>query len=304
MILTRTPCRISFVGGGTDLPAFFKEHGPGMVISATIDYHIYTTIHKSFEGLWQVHYRNVEATEDSNQIINDRVRATIQYLKIKTPLEIHCISEIPSGLGLGGSSAFLVNLLTALTGKPTMEIAKIATDIEVNLLKEPIGFQDQYATAIGGLNLLMFHDNRVQVIPQHINSSLTKWLLLFYTNIQRSASQILKPISTTPPVSILQDIRNLVPPATLAISQEDYMELGNIIHKYWLIKRQLSPQISNQTIDDIYKSARRKGMIGGKLCGAGGGGTEESYVGQGAAAHFWLLPHQTAINNYANTLQK
>ena len=267
MIMTKTPLRISFVGGGTDLPCFYSKHG-GAVISTTIDKFVTVKIKRS---------------EDDRIICSDNIKkppyAIIRQVKmlmgIGRPVEICIDSDIAPGSGLGGSSALTVGLLSALhvfknVGAKPEDFARMACEIEIERLGKPIGKQDQYAAAYGGLRKYTFRrDGGVAINTYKAEKELTSHLMLFRTNIPRGADgAIFENLDTAK----LERIKELVPLFVRALSYRDYKTIGNLLHKNWLLKRGLNGAISNDPLDGIYALALDAGAIGGKLLGAGGGG--------------------------------
>src|SRR3990167_7564061 len=263
MIITRTPYRISFVGGGTDYHTWYQKHGAA-VLSVTINH--YCRLHcrflpPFFEHKSRIVYSKVEEVKKHADIQHPAVRAILQYLKINNGIEIHHQGDLPARSGLGSSSAFSVGLLNAMYGLMGMisnkrELACEAIHIERDILKENVGVQDQIATAYGGLNKIIVHANgNFEVLPLVLPMSrlhtLHEHLLLFFTGISRTASDVA---------------------AQLLCTNKDITLFGELLHETWLLKRQISHKISSTFIDDIYAKARHAGAIGGKLLGAGGGG--------------------------------
>ncbi|MBL8026601.1 MAG: GHMP kinase [Fibrobacteres bacterium] len=284
MIISRTPFRISFTGGSTDLKSFY-ENEFGAVVSTTINKYIYITVNKRFDHTIRASYSKTEIVESADEIAHPIIREALKLTGIKNGLEITSIADIPAGTGLGSSSSFTVGLLHALyaySGKyvSAKDLAIQACNIEINILKEPIGKQDQYAAAFGGLNLIRFNvDDSVFVDPvvmsRDRHRELSQNFLLFFTGIQRSASNILKKtenrqIENKPFKSQMRDM-------SLELSEklrsgESLNIIGDFLHRGWELKRQLSNEISNEFIDSCYAKALEAGAMGGKILGAGGGG--------------------------------
>lgn len=287
MIITRTPFRISFVGGGSDLEAFYSRR-KGAVLSTSINQYMYISSHKFFEReKIRVKYSSTETVNKVADLEHPILRTVLQNFGIEGGLEISSIADVPSGTGMGSSSSFTVGLLHnlyAATGKfvSKEQLAVEACRVEIEYLKEPIGKQDQYAAAIGGLNIIEFHTNgSVTVDPLHLPKetydTLQDNLLLFYTGSQRSASAILaEQKNNTGAVKSAFD--NLCEMVDLVYELRDVLyqnrldSFGELLHRNWLLKKSLTGSISNGFIDEAYDRALRAGALGGKLLGAGGGG--------------------------------
>jgi D-glycero-alpha-D-manno-heptose-7-phosphate kinase len=295
MIISRTPLRISFLGGGTDYPEYFMQEG-GYTLSATIDQYCYITVQQLrdfFEHKIRVSYSKLELTKGVDEIDHPSVRECLRYLGIERGVEIHCMTDLPARTGLGSSSAFTVGLLNALyawKGKSatSQQLAEDAVHVERNVIKERVGLQDQYAAAFGGFLYISYarqgavnitsipiHSDRIKVLEQR--------LLLFYTGIQRTASDILKDqLERTKNGDLLAPLKRLgglVPRAVDVISNgQDLSELGTLLHEGWMIKRCLSASVTTDAIDCWYDRARLAGAAGGKLLGAGSGGFLLLYV--------------------------
>ena len=285
MVISRTPLRITFTGGGTDLPAYYREYGPGVVISAAIDKFITIIVNDKFDKRIRVSYSKTEIVEDPSQLNHELVREALKLVGIDGGIEIVSISDIPSeGTGLGSSSAFTVGLLNALHvwkgERPSpKQLAEEAIDIELNRVQSPVGKQDQYLAAFGGMQYMSFEkDERVVTTPllTNINDAkqLRSYLMLFYTGRSRQANPILKSQSTgvgsrieayRKMIGITEELREVV----LA---KRWDEIGLLMHKNWELKKTLSNGISDPQIDEWYRKAMSAGATGGKLIGAGGGG--------------------------------
>lgn len=287
MIITQTPLRMSFAGGGSDLPSFYRQFG-GAVVSTAIDRYVYINVNKKFDDWIRLSYSRTEEVQSADQIEHPIVRAALKKLNIAGGLEITSIADIPSrGTGLGSSSAFTVGLLFALhafqsTYISPAELAAESCAVEIDLCGEPIGKQDQYAAAFGGLNFIRFEpDESVIVEPilcsAEVLTHLESSLLTFYTGQTRHASSILiehsqraqsnqltqKPLKRM--VRLAYELRS-------ELNQGHVESLGEILDEGWQLKREVHPNVSNSQIDDWYRAAKRAGAIGGKLLGAGGGG--------------------------------
>lgn len=284
MIIIKAPLRISFVGGGSDLAAFYKK-SPGKVISATIDKYVYVAINPAplLKGI-TARYAITETVTSPKNLKNDRIRETLLDLAIEDNMEIGIFSQLPVGTGLGGSSAFTAALIKGLTtflGKRVdkEELAKAACKIEIDLIKEPIGKQDQYATAFGGFNVFQFNsDESVDVEPILLDYKtridLEKHMLLFFTGITRQASSVLSEQKSNIPAKFetLKSMTDLVDIFKQKLLKGDFEALGKLLHENWLKKKKLASKISNQAIDKLYEVGIKNGAWGGKVLGAGGGG--------------------------------
>lgn len=287
MVISRTPLRISFSGGGTDLPSLYKKH-TGYVVSVSINKYIFITVNKKFDNKIRVSYSKTEIVDSSDEIRHELVRCCLQKVGIKRGIEITSIADIPSeGTGLGSSSSYIVGLLNALyayKGKfvTAERLAKEACEIEINILKKPIGKQDQYIAAYGGFKFFQFFkDGRVSVNPiicsLQVKNYIQHNLIMFYTGKTRKADSILtKQTEAVRTNKHVQD--NLRKMADLAQKMKSDIEehkakaFGRLIHENWLLKKELADGISNKTIDEWYNLAIEKGANGGKILGAGGGG--------------------------------
>lgn len=286
MIITRTPFRISFVGGGSDLPSFYRRH-EGCVLSTSINKYMYVSIHPTFNrNETVIKYSNTETVNDIRQIKHPIARQLLLDHKIDG-VEIVSTADIPSGTGLSTSSAYTVGLIHALhafKGKYCSQerIAREACELEIEKLGEPIGKQDQYGTAVGGLKLIRFkRDDSVEIEPLVVRRStieqLDKNLLLFYTGLTHSAGEILKEQNANV-VSEDAKFKNLVKMTELTYDLRDALmagkldDFGHILNENWLLKRQLASSISNSVVEKYYQIAMDNGALGGKLLGAGGGG--------------------------------
>ncbi len=286
MIVTQTPFRISFAGGGTDLKEFYEKE-QGTVLSTTIKKYMYIAVNRQFEDNILLKYARTELIKDAQEIQHPLIRQCFLKTKNKMPLEMASFADIPSsGTGLGSSSAFTVGLLKALytalnENKENHTLAKEACEIEIDELKEPIGKQDQYACALGGLNVIRFNpDGSVAVepikIPDETKKALEDNLVLFYTGITRQSRTILteqkKETLKQEKWLKLCKMRDLVFELRDALTGGDLSSFGEILNKGWLLKKEIASGISNDIIDAYYKKALESGATGGKLLGAGGGG--------------------------------
>lgn len=287
MIISRTPLRMSFVGGGSDMPVYYRENG-GAVLSTAIDKYIFVTVNRKFDDGVRVAYSQTEEVASASEVRHALVRAAMGLLDLRGGVEITTVADIPSrGTGLGSSSSFTVALLHALhtfQGRfvSTARLAEEACRIEIDICGEPIGKQDQYAGAIGGLNLIEFlPDESVKVTPvicqPETVTKLQSNLLLLYTGITRRASSLLSTQSDEVGSDSAKQktLRRMV---DLCYSLRDELQannldaFGEILHENWELKKSLTSRISTVEIDDWYDTARRHGATGGKILGAGAGG--------------------------------
>ena len=287
MIISRTPLRMSFVGGGSDLPHFYRRHG-GAVVSTAIDKFIYVSVNRKFDNGIRVAYSKTEEVASVDQIEHPVVRAAMKQLHPNGGIEITTIADIPSrGTGLGSSSSFTVGLLHALNAFKGQYVSseRLGNDschIEIDICGEPIGKQDQYAAAFGGLNLIEFKlDDSVIVSPIICDRATIRELesniLVFYTGITRSASTLLKRQSEEIAGNEKKQ-RALIRMAELAYVLRDELHknnvaaFGDILHENWMLKKSITAGVSTDDIDAWYKAARSFGAAGGKILGAGAGG--------------------------------
>lgn len=285
MIITRTPFRISFVGGGSDLEAFYSK-STGAVLSTTINQYMYISSHKFFDrDKIRVKYSQTETVNHPSELQHPILRTILSKFQL-SGIEVSSIADVPSGTGMGSSSSFTVgvlhNIYTVLGLEVSKEqLAKEACEIEIDILKEPIGKQDQYAAAYGGLNIFRFYsDGTVKTEPLNIDSEtlkvLNQNLIMFYIGNQRKASDILaeqkKNTSSDDKFRALQQMVTLVDELKNFLEKGAIDEMGRILHENWILKQKLASSISNPKISEIYQTAINNGAIGGKLLGAGGGG--------------------------------
>lgn len=284
MIITKTPLRISFTGGGTDLSAYYKTCY-GAVMSAGINKYVYITINKRFDDTIRISYSKTEIVDDLKEIQHDIAKACMQMTGVEKGVEITSISDIPAGTGLGSSSSFTVGLLNALytyCGErlSAHELAEKACQIEIDILKHPIGKQDQYAAAYGGVNYFSFERdgkvNREKIeITDNEKQLMDRKLMMFYTGIRRSADCILEKQSaeTSKKLDILNYMRNQADEMKKLLIEEGFNDkFAVMLDKAWQKKKTVTDGISNLEIDEYYKAAINAGALGGKLLGAGGGG--------------------------------
>ena len=287
MIISRTPFRLSFFGGGTDYPAWFKEHG-GAVLGTAIDKYCYLTcryLPPFFKHRTRVVHSKIENCEKLDEITHPAAREILRYLNIDKGIEIHHDGDLPARSGMGSSSAFTVGLFNALyalqgvmPGKHRLAVEAI--NMEQEILKETVGCQDQVMTAYGGFNHVVFQPNgQFSVQPVTLSArrldELSSHLMLFYSGIERTASHIAQ--SYVPDIKDkkrqLRIMADLVNEAITILNRDgSLLPFGELMHEAWIAKRSLSTKVSNPTVDEMYEAARSAGAIGGKLTGAGGGG--------------------------------
>lgn len=293
MIISKTPFRISFVGGGTDLKAFYAET-PGAVVSTSIDKYMFITVSRLssyFDYKIRVSYSKTELVAGVDEIRHPIVREALRLVGLDGGIEIHSMADIPSQTGLGSSSSFTVGLLNALHAfkneyASADQLAEEACRIEIGTLKEPIGKQDQYIAAYGGLRHISFNpDETVYVEPvictPETRAALFSHLMMFFTGWTRAASKILKiqKRETGRKLDILKQMRDMAPRVSAILtSGRNLHEFGALLHRNWMLKRELAGGITNPAIDACYEKARAAGALGGKLLGAGGGGFLLFYV--------------------------
>lgn len=289
--MSRTPLRITFVGGGTDIPAYYRNYRPGAVVSASINKYIYVAVNKKFDTKIRVSYSVTEIVDRVEEIKHPSIREALKLLDIDGGIEIVSISDIPSrGTGLGSSSTFLVGLLNALHAwkgehASPLQLAEEAVKIEREILGEPGGKQDQYMAAYGGIQLMEFHpDERVTMKPvimgEGARSKLQENLLLMYTNRERSSTSIHKVQAghVSEKVENYNAMRQLAYDMLDAMGNGDVGSVGRLLHQNWENKRLLANGITDPKIDEWYTSALKYGATGGKMIGAGGGGFLLLYV--------------------------
>lgn len=284
MIITQTPYRVSFAGGGTDLPAFY-EHEYGAVLSMGVAHHMYVTVSPRFEKTTRMAYTRVEIADGIDQLDHTIAREALRMTELGEFLEMTTVGDVPAGTGMGSSSSLAVGMLNALyafKGQVTSPgmLAQQACDIEIDILGKPIGRQDQYAAAYGGVNYIRFNpDHSVDVEPVPCDpaflAELEKHIILLYTDQQRDADKILKKQSdgSADKMTVLRAMRDLAGELRTSMSGGGSLEeFGRILHEGWELKRSLGFGITNAGVDDWYNVARANGAMGGKLLGAGGGG--------------------------------
>ena len=285
MIITQTPLRISFFGGGTDFKGYYGVNGGGAVLSTAIDKYIYVIIKKRFDDKICLNYSRKEIVDRVDQIKHDLVREAIRKTGIKKGVEITTLADIPSeGTGLGSSSSVTVGLLSDFylyqaQSQPAERLAEEACEIEIDILRRPIGKQDQYAAAFGNLNLIKFNsDDTVDLqhllVEEGIKRGLEANLMLIYTGTTRRSDEILsqQKENIKDRISVLNELRDMVGEGKEYLVKGELDEFGKLLHHGWELKKKLAERINNSWIEEIYQTARKAGALGGKISGAGGGG--------------------------------
>ncbi len=287
MIISQTPFRISFFGGGTDFPLWYRENG-GSVLSTTINKYAYITcrhLPPFFEHKHRIVYSQVETVKRIEEIVHPAVRNIFQYLNIEDGLEVHYDGDLPARSGLGSSSSFTVGMLNTLFAmrgqmKTKRDLADLALHIEQNVIKETVGSQDQIAAAFGGFNRIEFHNDekysvQPMILPQSRVEMLNDRLLLFFTGFSRIAETVEKSkIENFKAKSAhLQRMQEMVGDAVQVLQSDTGLDdFGRMLHETWSLKRELSDKVSNSKLDEIYEVGMKNGALGGKILGAGGGG--------------------------------
>jgi D-glycero-alpha-D-manno-heptose-7-phosphate kinase len=288
MIITRSPLRLSLGGGGTDLPSYFREHG-GFLIAAAINKYVYITLHQTFVQDLIIKYSSLERVTSIEEVQHPLIREALKLLKItNTNLEIASMADIPAGTGLGSSGSFVTALLRALhmfqnNHVSQREVAEEACHIEIEVLGEPVGKQDQYIAAFGGISSFRFDtDGTVNVTPLKIDAetlhNLEDNLLLIYTGFTRSAPEILKDQDSRSRqkdramLERLHLVKQIGYESKAALERADLRRFAELMNIHWEQKRSRTEGMTNSSIDECYEFARRNGALGGKLIGAGGGG--------------------------------
>jgi D-glycero-alpha-D-manno-heptose-7-phosphate kinase len=288
MIIARSPLRITLGGGGTDLPSYYLGH-EGFLLAAAIDKYVYVTVTRPFTRGIYLKYSALEHVEKVDQVRHPIMREALTLQELKTPqIEITTLADIPAGTGLGSSASFTTALLKALYAHrrkliQPQELAELACHLEIDRLREPIGKQDQYIAAYGGLTCFTFHkDDRVTVEPLRVSMDtmfdLEDNLLLFFTGFSRSASTILEDQQArcrSQDEAMLRNlhyVKELGYRSRTALESGKLVQFGELMHEHWEHKKRRSGRTSNEQVDEWYALARRNGAVGGKLVGAGGGG--------------------------------
>jgi len=287
MIVSRTPLRVSFAGGGSDLPAFYREE-PGAVVSTAIDKYIYVTVSKKFDSRIRASYSVTEIVDHVGDIRNELIRESLRAVQIHRGIEITSISDIPSeGTGLGSSSSYTVGLLNALYAyrgrlAGAKRLAEESCTIEIERSGQCIGKQDQYIAAYGGLQYIQFNPDESVFVDPVICKPATKMalerrLLMLYTGVTRSAGVVLREQSANVSTdgarrATLRQMTRMAQEVRDSLSRDDLDSFGEVLHEAWMLKKQLASKITNSQIDEWYARAKEHGAVGGKILGAGGGG--------------------------------
>ena len=288
MIIARAPHRIPLGGGGTDLPAYYSKHG-GFLLAAGINKYVYVYVnHPAADDLIRVKYSRYEEVSTTSEIQHDLIRPTFDLLGIEKGIEIVTMSDIPAGTGMGSSGSFLVASLTALLESqrkrtPPQELAELACHIEMDLAGHPVGKQDQYMAAFGGLTKLeIATDGKTKVSPINISvdtiEELQSRLTLYYTGITRSASKVLQEQTDAiennhqPAIDGLHETKELGQKILEALETDDLDSFGRMLDEHWRVKKQRASSVTDPTIDKWYTIAQTAGVTGGKIVGAGSGG--------------------------------
>jgi D-glycero-alpha-D-manno-heptose-7-phosphate kinase len=287
VIFTRAPLRISLGGGGTDLPSYYREHG-GFLVAGAINKHIYMLTHTVFQRRYRLKYSEFEEVDDPSEIRHPLLREVLTRHWVGDPLEIASVADVPAGTGLGSSGAYTVCLLKALAVARSLattpaQLAEHACEIEIDILREPVGKQDQYVAAHGGICTYTFHpDDSVDVRPLALSEQTLRRMdrnfLLFFTGDARSASAILADQVSRTVGGDEAMVANLHRTKEIGLESVGLLESGDLdryaelMHEHWENKRRRSPGMASERVDTLYTLARRSGAGGGKLVGAGGGG--------------------------------
>jgi D-glycero-alpha-D-manno-heptose-7-phosphate kinase len=315
LITSRTPLRVSFFGGGTDYPEYFNRF-PGAVVGMGINRYVYVSALKLSDFIdyrFRLSYSRLERVRNVEDLEHPVVRSVLQHYAIEGPLDINIIADLPASSGLGSSSSFtvgLINLLATLRSKPMtrLELARTAIMVERDILSERVGVQDQLHAAFGGMNRFDFIDGRFSISPVQMQpepqSQLMASLVLAYTGVTRYASEVLKgQISATAERKIDRELSHMMELTKQAVTVLEgdnpytvVREFGALMHEGWMTKRKLADNISSPHIDELYSAAMAAGALGGKLCGAGGGGFLLMVVPPEARARFdQAMQHVTLI---------
>jgi D-glycero-alpha-D-manno-heptose-7-phosphate kinase len=293
MIVSRAPVRFSLGGGGTDLPSYSREHG-GFVVAAAVDKFVFVCVARRFQNTIRLAYSESEIVDSIGQIKHRIFRTALQMSGIPNGLELHSLADVPANTGLGSSSSFTVALLNGLHAfkrefVPAEQLAREACRIEIDELKEPIGKQDQYIAAYGGISAMTFHpDGSVDVerlpLRDEVIDDLESNLVIYYSGVERAASTVLKEQAKTivenkdAAVQRMHRIKELGHETKRILLSGETDVYGEMLHEHWTNKRKLASNMSDPAIDEHYEAARKAGAVGGKLMGAGGGGFFMFYV--------------------------
>jgi D-glycero-alpha-D-manno-heptose-7-phosphate kinase len=284
MIVVRTPLRVSFLGGGTDFPEHYRNYG-GAVVSTAIDKYIYVIVKRRFDNMVYVNYSKKEIVDSASELEHELVREAMRVTGVENGVEITTLADVPSsGTGLGSSSSVTVGLLQALYAfdghlVTADTLAQQACEIEIERCGKPIGVQDQYIAAYGGMRMLKFSENgKIRVtalsLEEELVYRLNRNMMLFYTNITRSSGSVLSEQRDNigERRTSLTALRKLAMQANNCLQRADLSTFGDLLHQGWEIKKGLASGVSNRALDEYYGAARDAGALGGKISGAGGGG--------------------------------
>jgi D-glycero-alpha-D-manno-heptose-7-phosphate kinase len=286
LIITRTPLRISLGGGGTDLPSYYRASGSGFLVAAAISKYVYVAVNQNFDGDVLLKYSQIERIPDASEADHPLLREAMLMTGILSGVEISSMADIPTGTGLGSSGSFTVGVLRALWAHKhetvsQQELARLACVIEIDRLNEPVGKQDQYIAAVGGIAAIEFHaDESVDVVPlslsERTHQLLEENLLLFYTGVRRSASEVLAQERSQLTIDSdlresLHEVRETGVCTRAALEESDLHAFGELLTLQWKLKLQRQPTAMHRTVDSWIQAGKRAGAIGGKLVGAGGG---------------------------------
>ncbi len=298
MIIVQAPLRTSLFGGGTDFPGYYLEHG-GCVLTSAIDKYIFVTIKRRFDNKLRVGYTHTELVDSVDEIHHELIRESFRLTGIDHGVEITTMGDIPSeGSGLGSSSTVTVGALHAMYAMQrelvmAERLASEACHLEIDVLGKPIGIQDQYIAAYGGLRFMEFlpgngevRSTRIELNPA-TKRQLNHNLLLFYTGVTRKADSILseQKENIRSRESVLEEMKHIAHVACVKLQQGEVDAIGDLLHESWVLKKQLASKISNTDVDDLYEIARKAGATGGKIAGAGGGGFLLLYCPPGQQEH-------------------
>ena len=293
MIITNTPFRITLGGGGTDLPSYYSKYG-GFIFAVGINKYMYINVNQPFDGLVRIKYSKSETVKHRNEVKHDIARESLRMLGIERAIEVVSIADLPAGTGLGSSGCYTVGVLNALhTFKreyiSLYELAEEACRLEMDILKSPVGKQDAYMAAFGGLTVLVIDKGgkvklRKAQVADSILGDLNRNMLMFYTYIQRSAYEILSEQSQRAKeerketVQSMHSIKEIGYKILEAVESSNITNVGLLFDKHWQYKKRISAKMSNARFDEIYQIAKENGALGGKISGAGGGGFFLFYV--------------------------
>jgi D-glycero-alpha-D-manno-heptose-7-phosphate kinase len=296
MIVSRAPVRFSLGGGGTDLPSYSLQHG-GFVVAAAVDKFVFVCVNRRFQDNIRLAYTESELVDSVDQIRHRIFRAALQATGLRQGLELHSLADVPANTGLGSSSSFTVALLNGLHAfkrefVPAEQLAREACHLEIDVIKEPIGKQDQYIAAHGGISAMNFHtDGSVEVerlpLSDAVIDELESNLVIYFSGVERSASTVLKEQAKTivenrdAAVQRMHRIKALGHDTKRILLAGKIDEYGEMLHEHWTNKRKLASNMADSAIDEHYDAARKAGAVGGKLMGAGGGGFFMFYVRAG-----------------------